>query len=102
MSQIIVKEVLTKKELRDFIYLPSQIHKNHAGWLPPIYADEWMLFNKKKNRSYQYADTVFYLAYKNRKPVGRIMGLVNNRYNSIKNEKHGRFSFMECYNDKEV
>jgi len=102
MSEITVKEVLSKKELREFIYLPSQIHKNHAGWLPPIYADEWMLFNKKKNRSYQYADAVFYLAYKNSKPVGRIMGLVNNRYNSIKNEKHGRFCFMECYNDKEV
>jgi hypothetical protein len=102
MSDITVKEVLTKKELREFICLPSQVHKDHAGWLPPIYADEWMLFNKKKNRSYQYADAVFYLAYKNSKPVGRIMGLVNNRYNSIKNEKHGRFSFMECYNDKEV
>jgi hypothetical protein len=30
------------------------------------------------------------------------MGIVNNRYNSIKNEKHGRFCFMECYNDREV
>lgn len=102
MAEIIVKEVLTRKELREFIYLPSKIHKNHKGWLPPIYMDEWLLFDKKKNRSYQYADAVFYIAYSNREPVGRIMGLVNNRYNSIQNEKNGRFCFMECYNDREV
>jgi hypothetical protein len=102
MSEIIVKEVLTRKELREFIFLPSKIHADQPGWLPPIYVDERLLFNKKKNRSYQYADTVFYIAYKNKKPVGRIMGLVNNRYNSIKDEKHGRFCFLECYNDKEI
>jgi len=102
MSEIIVKEVLTKKELREFIYLPAKIHRNEPDWLPPLYSDEKLLFNKNKNRSYKYSDTVFYLANKNGKPVGRIMGLVNNRYNSIKNEKHGRFCFMECYNDQEV
>lgn len=102
MAEIIVKEVLTKKELREFIYLPSKIHKNEPDWLPPLYSDEWLLFNKEKNRSYQYTDTIFYLAYKDDKPAGRIMGLVNKRYNSIKNEKHGRFCFMECYNDQEV
>jgi hypothetical protein len=102
MAEIVVKEVLAKKELSEFIYLPSKIHKNEPDWLPPLYSDEWLLFNKKKNKSYQYADAVFYLAYKNNMPVGRIMGLINNRYNSIKNEKHGRFCFMECYNDPEV
>jgi hypothetical protein len=102
MSDIIVKEVITKKDLRDFIYLPSRIHKDEPNWLPPLYSDEWLLFNKEKNKSYQYADAVFYLAYKDGKAVGRIMGIVNNRYNSIKNENHGRFCFMECYNDKEV
>ena len=102
MSEIIVKEVLTKKELREFIYLPSKIHKDEPNWLPPLYSDEWLLFNKEKNKSYQYADAIFYLAYRDGKPVGRIMGLVNNRYNSIKNEKHGRFCFMESYNDREV
>jgi GNAT superfamily N-acetyltransferase len=102
MAEIIVKEVQTQRELREFIYLPSKIHNDEPDWLPPIYNDEWLLFNKKKNRSYQYTDAVFYLAYKNNKPVGRIMGLVNNRYNAIKNEKHGRFCFMECYNDREI
>ncbi len=104
MPDIVVKEVASRKELRDFIYLPEKVHKNESNWLPPIYMDEWELFNKKKNRSYQYADTVFYLAYRDsdKKPAGRIMGIINRRYNEINNENHGRFCFMECYEDPEV
>jgi hypothetical protein len=64
--------------------------------------DEWELFDKKKNKSYKYADAILLLAYRDDKPVGRIMGIINNRYNEINNEHHGRFCFMECYNDKEV
>jgi hypothetical protein len=102
MDQVVVKEVCSRKDLRDFIYLPSRIHKDDPDWLPPIYFDEWMLFNKEKNRSYQYTDAIFYLALRKGKPVGRIMGLVNNRYNQIKNEKSGRFCFVECFNDQEI
>ena len=102
MPEIIVKEVRSRAELREFIYLPAKIHKGEANWLPPLYSDEWHLFDKKKNSSYSYSDAEFFLAWKDNKPVGRIMTLINNRYNEIKKEKNGRFSFMECYNDREV
>ncbi len=102
MGELIIKEVLTRKDRRDFIYLPEKVHKNEPDWLPPIYLDEWELYNKKKNKSFQYADAILLLAYRDKKPVGRIMGIINKRYNEINNEQHGRFCFMECYNDKEV
>ena len=102
MGELVIKEVLTKKDRRDFIYLPEKVHKNEPDWLPPIYMDEWELYDKKKNKSYKYADALLLLAYRDEKPVGRIMGIINNRYNEINNEQHGRFCFMECYNDKEV
>lgn len=102
MGELVIKEVITKKDRRDFIYLPEKVHKHEPDWLPPIYMDEWELYDKKKNKSYKYADALLLLAYRDGKPVGRIMGIINNRYNSINNENHGRFCFMECYNDKEV
>jgi len=102
MQDLIIREVLTRKEKRDFIYLPSKVHSNEPDWLPPLYMDEGELYDKKKNKSYQYADAVLYIAYKGTKPVGRIMGLINNRYNSIHKENHGRFCFMECYEDQDV
>jgi hypothetical protein len=102
MGELIVKEVVNKRDLRKFIYLPSKVHKKDPEWLPPIYMDEWLLFNRKKNKSYLYADAVLYLAYRDKKPVGRVMGIINRRYNEIQNEKHGRFCFMECFEDQEV
>jgi ribosomal protein S18 acetylase RimI-like enzyme len=102
MGEITVKEVVTRKDLRDFIFLPEKVHRNEPEWLPPIYMDEWKLYDRKKNKSFGYADALILLAYRDGKPVGRIMGLINRRYNDIHNEQHGRFCFMECYEDKEV
>ena len=102
MGEVIVKQVITKRDKRTFIYLPSKIHKNNPKWLPPIYSDEWLLFDEKNNKSYRYADTVLYLAYRDKKVVGRIMGIINRRYNEIHNENNGRFCFMEAYEDQEV
>jgi hypothetical protein len=102
MGEIVIKEVVSKSDKRKFIYLPSEVHKKDLTWLPPLYMDEWELFDEKRNKSYKYADTILYLAYRDKKPVGRIMGIVNRRYNEIHNENHGRFCFMECYEDQEV
>ena len=45
-----IKEVTTKRVMREFIHLPAKIHKNHFNWVPPIYMDEWTYFNPKTNR----------------------------------------------------
>ncbi|MBN1387995.1 MAG: hypothetical protein JW965_06075 [Bacteroidales bacterium] len=102
MEKIAIKEVVTRKDLRDFIYLPEKIHRDDPGWLPPIYMDEWKLYDRNKNKSFGYADVILLMAYRGHKPVGRIMGIINKRYIALANEQHGRFCFIECYNDREV
>ncbi len=101
-DRIVIKEVLSHRQLHDFIYLPSKVHRNDANWMSPLYIDEWVLFNKKKNSDYKHSEAVLYLAYRNHKPAGRIMGLINRRYNSLRNENNGRFCFMEAFEDREV
>ena len=97
-----IKEVKTRKQLKDFIYLPEKIHKNHKNWVPPIYMDEFSFFNPKKNKSFSYSDTIMLLAYRDGEPVGRIMGIIQKRYNQLHNENDARFAFMETYEDFEV
>jgi hypothetical protein len=97
-----IREVKTKQDLKNFIYLPAKIHVGHSNWVPPIYMDDKVFFNAKKNKSFSYCDTLLLLAYKDDKIAGRIMGIVNNRYNELHNEKDGRFCFMETWNDQEV
>lgn len=99
---IFIKEVRNKKDLRTFIYLPEKIHIDHSNWVHPLYFDEWNFYNPVKNRFFSDCDTILLLAFRDHKPVGRIMGIINHKYNSIHNEKTGRFFALECYNDPEI
>lgn len=97
-----VKEVKNKKDLKTFIYIPEKIHAGHANWVPPIYMDEWKYFDPKKNKAFQYCQTLLLLAFREGKTVGRVMGIINNRYNEYRNERVGRFGFLETWEDQEV
>lgn len=94
--------VKSKADLRRFIHLPAKVHESHSNWVPPIYLDEWIFYNPKKNRAFSHSDTILLLAYKEGKPVGRIMGIINNQYNKATGDMDGRFCFLETYEDYEV
>ncbi len=97
-----ITEVSSRRELRTFIHLPARIHKNHHNWVPPIYLDEYVFFNPKKNRAFDHCDTILALAFKDGHVAGRIMGIISHEYNRVHNENHGRFAFVETWNDAEV
>jgi len=97
-----IREVLSKKDLKTFIYLPEKIHAGHENWVHPIYMDDWKYFDKKKNKAFGYCDTVLLLAWKDGRPVGRAMGIINHRFNEHRNEKTARFGYLDIYEDKEA
>jgi hypothetical protein len=99
---ITIREVKSKKELKEFIYLPEKIHRDQNNWLPPIYMDEKKFFNPKKNLSFRGCDYIMLLAFKDEKPVGRIMGIINNKHNETFKIKNARFGYFDCYNDPDV
>jgi hypothetical protein len=98
-DKIEIREVSGKKMLKDFIHLPEKLHAGHKFWTPPIYSDEWKYFNSTKNLSYKYSDVILYLAYSRGNIAGRIMGIINRRFNYIKNERTARFAYLECINE---
>jgi len=102
MSKIEIRPVRSKKDLKEFIFLPEKIHSGNKNWLPPLYSDEFILFNPRKNKSFEYCDHILLLAYREGKAVGRIMGLINQRYNELKNERNARFCFLDSINDSQV
>ena len=57
-----IRPIESRRDLKDFIFLPEKIHRNHPKWMPPIYMDEWRYFDPKRNRSFTYCDTVLALA----------------------------------------
>ncbi len=99
---IVVKPVSTRQDMRKFIHLPAKIHKRHKNWIPPLYSDEWDFFNAKKNKSFEYSNVIMLLAYRGHKVVGRIMGIINHKYNETHEERNGRFNYLEAWDDREV
>jgi len=100
--EIVVRPVCSKQEMRKFIHLPARIHKGHSNWIPPLYSDEWEFFDSNRNKAFDYCDVILLLAYKGNKVVGRVMGIINRKYNEIHREKNARFNFLEAWDDKEV
>jgi len=96
---ITLRPVSNKSDLKNFIYLPEKIHAGHSTWAPPIYLDEWVYFNPKKNRAFNYCNTLLLLAYEGQTLRGRAMGIINRRYNEERKEKTARFGYLETYQD---
>jgi GNAT superfamily N-acetyltransferase len=99
---VTIQQVCSKNDLRTFVFLPEKIHAGHSNWVPPIYSDDLVFFNPVKNRYFQECSTILLLAFNNGKAVGRIMGIVNHKYNSFHHESTGRFFALECYNEVEI
>jgi GNAT superfamily N-acetyltransferase len=100
--EIKIKVVETPKDLKKFIYLPANLYKDNENWIPPIYSEEWKFFKASKNKALTYSETIKILAYNDGKAVGRIMGIINNKFNAAKKDKQARFFMLECVNDNDV
>ncbi len=97
-----IVEVTPYKLLRTFIHLPAKLHGDEPNWMPTIYNDDWNFFNPKKNHQFDSCDTIMVLAMLDGKPVGRIMGIIHNQYNELRNENSARFGYFDCIDNQEV
>jgi GNAT superfamily N-acetyltransferase len=97
-----IKNVSNETDLKIFVHLPAIIHKYHKKWVPPILSEELKYFSESKNKFFQYCDTLLALAYDKNRVVGRIMGIINHRYNKSHGEINARFSYLECYENEQI
>ena len=99
---VIVKEVLTKKDLKKWVEFPNKLYKNNKYYVPFLFNDEMDTFTKDKNPAYEFCETKLFLAYKDKKIVGRIAGLINHAYNKKWDKNAIRFTRFDFIDDYEV
>ena len=97
-----IKVVKSRKDKKLFARFPNKIFKNDPHYVPPFEYDEYHILNPKKNVSLEDADAECFLAYKDGKVVGRIMGIISHLYNKKNNEKRARISRFDSIDDQEV
>ncbi len=99
---ITIKEIFSKKELKQFVTFPFSLYKNHKYWVPPIINDEIESFNKKTNPVFEHADARYFLAYKGKTIVGRVCAIINWQEVNNQSIKKMRFGWFDVIDDIEV
>ncbi len=102
MSEIIIKEVSTKKDMDAFICFNYELYDGNPYAVPDLYQDMLDTFNPKKNAGLDFSDIQLFLAYKDNKVVGRVGAFINHHANDTWNVKNVRFGWIDFIDDKEV
>ncbi len=102
MSEIDIKRVETRADLKAFIRFPFSIYRDNPYWVPPIFFDELATLSKDKNPAFEFSEAEYWMAYRDGKPVGRIAALINIRYIEKWGNKYGRFGWVDFNEDFEV
>ncbi len=97
---VTVREVKTKKDIKEFIEFPLRLYKGVFGFVPSLYSDEKKLI--MAGGKPDIAESVFLLAERDGKTVGRIQGILQRQYNELHGEKRIRFTRFDSINDTEV
>ena len=97
-----IRELHTKCELRKFIQFANDLYADCPYYCPPLLFDEMNCFEPDKNPALEVCEYQLWMAYRDKKPVGRIAGIINRKANEKWGYKHVRFGWFDFIDDLEV
>ena len=95
-----VRRVESPRDIKEFVEFPLRLYKGVESFTPPIYADEKKLL--KNGGDADGSESVFFLAEREGKTVGRIQGILQKQYNELHGERRVRFTRFDAIDDSEV
>lgn len=97
-----IREVKDKSSLKKFVRFNIDLYTGDPYHVPGLIEDEIMTLDKERNPAFEFCESVYFLAYKEDRIVGRIAGIINHRANETWNQKYARFGFIDFIDDREV
>lgn len=92
----------TKANLRKFTKFQIDLYDGNDYYVPPLISDDVDTLNPDKNPAFDFCESVYYMAYRDGKPVGRIAGIINHQVNESHDGATARFGFVDFIDDDEV
>jgi hypothetical protein len=99
---LIIKAISTKKELKEFIKFPDRLYSGNQFYVPAIHEKELQTLSFDKNPAFEFCRAKYWIAYDDGAIVGRIAGIINDKYNEKHNVKYARFGWLDFVDDKKV
>jgi hypothetical protein len=97
-----IKEVNSRKELKEFVNFADRLYKGSEYHVPALHNDELKTLSKEKNVAFDFCKAKYWLALRDGQTVGRVAGIINYNYNKSRDSKHVRFGWLEFEDDEEV
>lgn len=86
---------IDKDNLKAFIKLPFKLYKDDPNWVPPLISNMKKVLTPEKNAFLQ-CEHAYFMAYRDGKPVARILAGHNLLESEARGEKRGFFSLFEA------
>lgn len=102
MSVVVEAVKPTKSELKRFVQFGISHYKGNGCYVPPLVSDEIETLMPDKNPAFDYCRAQAFMAYRDGKPVGRIVAIINDLVNKRTGVNEGRFGFVDFIDDPEV
>ncbi|NLY92135.1 MAG: GNAT family N-acetyltransferase [Firmicutes bacterium] len=100
MDQISIKPVITRRDMREFLWLPWNIYKNDPNWVPPVVEEVKKKLNPRFNPLLTRGPYRLLLACDAvGRPLSRVMVGVDTIENEGKEEKEGYLALFEACNE---
>lgn len=87
------------RHIKKFINLEFKFYKDDENWVAPLKSDTKKMLKGKENPLFENGDQAFFMVYKDKKPVGRVLVGVDDELNRVRGFKQGFFSMFECIDD---
>lgn len=97
-----LKEVSSKTDLKKFVAFSYSLHAGNKYWVPPLRFDEMNTLSKTVNPAFDFCEAKYWMVFNDGKIVGRIAGIINNRYNEKWSKKDARFGWIDFVDDNDV
>lgn len=87
---------------KDWFRVPYEVYAGDPAWIPPLLFQERQRISPRHNPFFTFGEAAFFVAYRDRRPIGRISAQVNRRYQQHYNSATGHFGFFDCIDDAEA
>jgi len=99
---MLIREVLTAADAKEFIMLPVALYKDERSWIRPLDKDVQKVFDPMQNKTFRHGECARWILLNHEgKTVGRVAAFVNKKTVLKGNDQPtGGMGFFECVNDR--
>ena len=99
---ITIRNVEGKRDLYAFIRFNYELYKGNPYAVPDLVPDLQATFDRKKNAAFEFCEAELFLAYREKKLVGRVAAIINHKANKTWQVRNVRFGWIDFVDDPEV